>query len=127
MAEELPHGLYALIQTIGLKIGNAILNATGNAGMATSVPLFADANGNMNAAGFPFAVQLLAGVTSTANSVLAIEGSSTGTANDLMHQTLVQGANVTTFTSGGFARVTVTDDAGNITNGQYYVQFGTLS
>ncbi len=115
-----------LIGSGNLTVGN-VIKAANLSPTTASVPLFSDANSKLNAAGFPFALQLLAGVTNTINSVVAIEGSSTGTANDLMHLTLVQGLNVTTFTSQAFFRVTLTDDAGNITNGQYYIQLGTLS
>lgn len=110
-----------------LTIGNLVKLAGTKLPASVSVPLFTDANGKLGAAGFPFVLPLLAGVTSTANAVFSVEGSSTGTANDLMHQTLVAAANVTTFTSQGFIRVALIDDAGNITNGSYYIQVGTLS
>lgn len=127
MARQSADDLENQITATGLTVGNTVRQGSANLPVTPSLPLFADSNSNLNAAGFPFSVPFLAGVTSTSNSFASIEGSSTGTANDLMHQTLVLGANVTTFTSQGFARVTITDDAGNITNGQYYVQFGTLS
>lgn len=122
MAEELPHGLYSLVNTTG----NQMKTPAGVA-VSASTPVFVDSNSNLQVGNIPFSMPLMAGVTSTSATVVSVEGSSTGSANELMHQTLVAGANVTTFTSGGFLRVAITDDAGNITNGSYYIQFGTLS
>lgn len=121
--------LQQLIQQMGLKEGNQVLDSNGNAAAAAnlSVPLYADAAGNLQAGGLPFALQLLAGVQNTSNSALAVEGSSTGSANELMHQTLVSASNVTTVTNQAFIRITLTDDAGNITNGAYYIPVATLS
>lgn len=126
MSLENTDGLYDLIRNFTLKVGNLIKDLVG-ASASASVPLYSDSNSKLAAGGFPFALQLLAGVTDTSFSVAAITGSSTGSANELMHQTLVDGAQVTTFTKTGFLRVTITDSAGNITNGAHYIQIGTLT
>lgn len=126
MSLENSDGLYDLIRNFTLKVGNLIKDLVG-ASASASVPLYSDSNSKLAAGGFPFALQLLAGVTDTSFSVAAITGSSTGSANELMHQTLVDGAQVTTFTKTGFLRVTITDSAGNITNGAHYIQIGTLT
>lgn len=99
---------------------------TGTAPVA-STPVYLDSNTQLASGGFPFAVQLVSGVTDTSAAVMAVTGSSTLTANDIMHQTLVAGAGVTTWTKTGFIKVNITDSAGNITNGDHYIQFGTLS
>lgn len=129
MGTQSTDSLLQLIQQMGLKEGNQILDVNGNTMAAgnSSVPLYADASGNFQAGAYPFAIPFVAAANQTTIAALSIEGQSTGTANDLMHQTLVQGSNVTTFTSQGFIRVAITDDAGNITNGFYYIQVGTLS
>lgn len=126
MAFETIDNVVTLINQMGLKIGNLFRSSTGGAATASTLP-YIDANSLLQSGNIPFTIPMFAGVTDTSFSVMSIAGQSTGTANDLMHQTLVAAANVTTFTSGGFARVTITDNAGNITNGQYYVQFGTLT
>lgn len=126
MSLENSDGLYDLIRNFTLKVGNIIRDLVGGAATASS-PLYVDSSSKLAVGGFPFALQLLAGVADTSFSVAAVSGSSTGSANELMHQTLVDGATVTTFTKTGFMRVTITDAAGNITNGAHYIQFGTLS
>lgn len=113
------------IESRGLREGNPIKTANAGASTASS-PLYVDSNSKLAVGGFPFAVSLLAGVTDTSFSALSITGQSTGTAADAMHQTLVSGA-LASFTAAGFVRVTVTDSAGNITSGAYYVPFGTLA
>lgn len=113
------------IEARGLREGNPV--KTANAGTSTaSQPLYVDSSSKLAVGGFPFALQFLAGATDTSFSVAAFTGSSTGTAADAMHQTLVSGT-LTSFTAVGFLRVTVTDNAGNINNGSYYVPFGTLA
>lgn len=108
--------------------GNAVVDANGvyQTGNDLSAPMYVDANSTMQVGGFPFALQLLAGLTDTSFSTLNIQGQSTTTANDMMHLTLVAGSNGT-FATAGWARVAVTDLAGNITTGNYYIPFGTLS
>ena len=75
----------------------------------------------------PLSRLVITGVADTGTSFSSLTGASTLTDNDIMHQTLVAGAGVTTLTYSGFARVSIVDQAGNITNGDYYIPFGTLS
>jgi len=118
-------GINQQIEARGLREGNPV--RTANAGTSTaSSPLYVDSTSKLAVGGFPFAVAFLAGVTDTSFSAVSFTGSSTGTANDAMHQTLVSGA-LGSFTAAGFVRVTVTDQAGNLTNGSYYIPFGTLA
>jgi hypothetical protein len=127
MAFETLDNVMAYVKSVAFKIGNSILDASGNTGTTTSVPLYVTSDSKLAAGGFPFAVQLLSGATSTAAAVMAVTGSSTLTADDIMHQTLVAGAGVTTWTKTGFIKVNITDSGGNIVNGDHYIQFGTLS
>lgn len=113
----------ALINATDVQIGSLVKNTAGTQGVAASA-LYADTNGNLASGGV---VPFISGITNTAAAFFSVEGSSTNTANDLMHQSLVAGANVTTATKQAFLRVTLTDDAGNITNGDYYIQLNSLS
>ncbi len=92
-----------------------------------STPVYVDSTGRLVQGNIPFSLPLAAGATDTNFAVMNIIGSSTLTANDIMHQTLVAGAGVTTWTKTGFIKVNVTDNAGNITSGDHYIQFGTLT
>lgn len=121
-------GLKAELDAGKMQEGNAVVDANNalQTGGDLNAPMFVDGNSTMQVGGFPFAIQLLAGVTSTSNSIATIEGSSTGTAAAALTQTLVQGTSAS-LTTTGFLRITITDDAGNLTNGQYYIPFGTLA
>lgn len=116
--------LEQLIRLKGLQVGNEILGTDGLPTTA-SKPVYTDSSKKLAVGGFPFTVPFIAGASDTSVPVLSIQGSATGSADELMHLTLVKGSNATS-TIAGFARVTVTDDAGVITSGQYYVPFYTL-
>lgn len=124
MSEMSNEAIQSQIESRGMKEGNTVKTATGaiNTNDA-STPLYNDSNATLQAGAFPFAVLFNAG--STITSVLDITGSATGSANDLMHLTLVSGANATA-TIAGYYRVTVTDSAGVVTTGAYYAPFYTL-
>lgn len=111
-----------------MKEGNAVVDELQalQTGTDLNAFMFVDGNSTMQVGPLPFAAPLAAGVTSTSNSVLAIEGSATGSANELMHLTLVAGANATA-TIAGYYRVSLVDDAGVITSGAYYAPFYTLN
>lgn len=117
----------AQIESRGLREGNTVKTSTGGINtIDASTPLYNDSNALLQAGGFPFPVPLLAGVTNTSFAVVSMTGSATGSANELMHQTLVLGSNATA-TVAGYYRVTVTDNAGVITTGDYYAPFYTLA
>ena len=122
MSTQDNNSLEALIQRKGLKIGNEVLG-TDCLPVSANQGLYVDSDKKLASA---FVLPLNAGVVSTSYSVLSIRGQATGTANDLMHLTLVKGANATA-TIAGYARITVTDDAGVITTGDYYAPFYTLA
>lgn len=117
----------ASIAARGLQEGNYIRTGAGVVNTAdASTPLYVDSSAQLQAGSIPFVFPLAAGATDTSFSVVSITGQATGTANDLMHQTLVLGANATA-TIAGYYRVTVTDAAGVITTGAYYAPFYVLS
>lgn len=128
MSSSTPDSVKAELEAGKMKEGNSVVddNNALQTGTDLNAPMYVDGNSTLQVGGFPFAVQLLAGVTSTSNSIASIEGSTTGSANAILTQTLVQGA-AASLTTTGFLRITVTDDAGNLTNGQYYIPFGTLA
>ncbi len=136
--------LLALIQKLGMRIGKAIVDDSSEASI-TSAVLYADSSGNLGkttvtaskpvyvdsssvpqTAAFPFTVPISSGTT-TSTTFLSLTGTSTGEANTAMTYPLVLGSSVTTFTKTGFIKVTITDSAGNLTNGDHYIQIGTLS
>lgn len=121
---ETPENLYSLIKSFCLRIG-AQVNAASGAAATASTPVYIDSNSAVQTGGFPFVVPMIAGVASTSAAVLSMTGSATGSANELMHQTLVLGSNATAVI-GGYYRITVTDNAGVVTNGDYYAPFYTL-
>lgn len=125
MAFEQTDNIVALINSVAARVGTLLKSAAGVT-VSSSTPVYVDSNSLLATGGYPFAVQMFAGVQNTANSVMSVEGFTTGSANATLTQTLVQGA-TGSLTITGFMRVTITDDAGNLTNGAYYVPFGTLA
>lgn len=119
--------LKARIEALGLKIGNEVLESS--TGLATSVSklLYVDSDKRLAGGNIPFMIPMHAGVTDTSYAAMEVKGSSTLSADEIMHQTLVAGAGVTTFTKTGFIRVKIVDSAGNLTDGYHYIQIGTLS
>jgi len=103
-----------------VQIGEPITDAT------ASKVVYSDASKNVAAGSLPFELQIT-GATDSTFSFLDLTGASSNSADIAMQGTLVDGAQVTTFTKTGFARVTITDSGGNITDGTHYIQFGTLS
>lgn len=125
MSTQGNNALFNQIEARGLRVGNVIKVADVGLETATtaSTHIYSDSSSKLAAGAFPFTIAT--NLPTTASSVLSIEGQATGTANDLMHLTLVKGANATA-TIAGYYRVTVTDDAGVITTGDYYAPFYTL-
>lgn len=137
-------GLQTLIDQGKMKVGNPMLPSSGATPLVSQLP-YVDSSGNVAIASLnastpvyinsssvpvsgalPFALQLSAGATDTSFSAASITGSATGSADELMHLTLVKGANATAVIAG-YYRVTVTDNAGVITSGAYYAPFYVLS
>lgn len=124
MSSITPDSVRGELDVKAMRIGNFITTSTG-ATSTTSSALYADSTGQLNSGSLPFTVPLYAGITNTGYSVVKIRGQATGSADELMHLTLVKGANATA-TIAGYFRITVADDAGVVTNGDYYAPFYTL-
>jgi len=76
----------------------------------------------------PLQVVKISGIINTATAAFDVTGrTTTDNADTLMQGQLVAGGRVTTFTKTGFIQVQITDEAGNITDGQHYIQIGTLT
>ena len=75
----------------------------------------------------PFSLVTISGVPTTSSSALSVTGTSSLSANEIFHLTLVSAAGVTTFTYSGFIRMSAVDSGGNITDGSYYIPFGLVS
>lgn len=117
MAETLEN-IYTLIKAVGMKIGNIVVSATTGGPTTANANMVTDANG---------ALQIKVPATVVQPTVTSEVLTVTGTAAANMVSTIVNGADATTFTSAGFIRVNVTDTAGRLTGGFYYLQIGTLT
>ena len=126
MSSSTPDSLKTEIEQGRLATGNYIVTATGAVTTASS-NLYVDSSGKLESGSLPFVLPLYAGSASTSYAALAVSGYATLSADEVMHNTLVAGAGVTTWTKTGFLQIDVYDAAGNITNGKHYIQFGTLS
>ena len=110
-----------------VQVGESITSGT------ASKAVYSDASGLIATGDLPFATTMaglvVSGLASTTISALEVTGLSNpiGYLDTLMTGQLVLGSNVTTFTKTGFVRVKVTDSQGNVTNGDHYIQIGTLS
>ena len=122
--EAIQAQIVAVAGNRGLRVGNEIRTATEGA-VTASRPIYVDSDSKLAVGAIPFAVLTNAATTTT--SVFDITGASTLSDDEIMHNTLVAGAGVTTFTKTGFIQVNITDSAGNITDGKHYIQFGTLT
>jgi hypothetical protein len=94
--------------------------------VTASKPVYINSSSIPQTGAIPFSVPVSLG-TSTTATFLNVTGYSTASADTMMTFPLVAGGNVTTFTKTGFIKVTVTDTAGNLTDGDHYIQIGTLS
>lgn len=145
MSTQDNNSLLALIQKLGLKIGNQVLASTGlptsasalpyiDSGSAlaatvvtASKPVYIDSSSVPQTGSIPFSVPIVANGTSTTQTFFNLTGSSSESGTADMTLQLVKGADYTTFTKSGAIRVTITDSAGNLVNGDHYIQIGTLS
>jgi hypothetical protein len=93
--------------------------------LTSSKPLYADSSSNL-ATDAPFPL-IVTSSQATTTALLTVTGASTLSATGPLTNTIVAAAAVTTFTAAGYARVLITDSAGNVTTSNYYVQFGTLA
>lgn len=112
------NSLEAKINTIGLKVGNEVLG-TDSLVTTPSANLTTDTNGKLAV------ITTLASRQSTVTlPAFSIAGKAV---TDVLTNTLVTGASVTTATKAGFVRVNVTSDDDTLTGGSYYIELFTIT
>jgi hypothetical protein len=107
-----------------LVVGNPVKDASKIA-LINANSVYVDANGVM--AAVPPMPITVTSAQATTTALMNLSGASTLSATGPLTNTLVVGSAVTTATIAGYARVTITDSAGNVTTSQYYVPFYTLA
>lgn len=95
--------------------------------LAASKLLYVDSNVVPQAGNVPFALPVDVSGQSTTSAFLNLTGRSSLSGSADMTLTLVAGSAYTTFTKSGAIRVTITDSAGNVVDGDHYIQIGSLS
>lgn len=115
--------LEAKIDASKMKAGNQVLAST-NLPTTASKPMYVDTDSRLQAGAIPFSVPV---TPSTATATfLTLTG--TATANVMTANFVVDGANgATTFTKAAYIKISITDSGGVGTNGDYYIQLGTLT
>lgn len=137
MATEPIDSLRDLINKKGLNAGNKVLNASGVV-TGANYQLASDSNGELAIANATTGTLIHAQQSSTTGAVspLRVEQADvseemikfTGSATaDVLTQTLVAGASVSTATKAGFIRVHITDTGDVMTDGYYYLEVFTLA
>ena len=94
--------------------------------VTASKPVYIDSSKVPQTGAIPFSLPVSGGTT-TSVTFFSITGASTLSDDLQMTYPLVAGAAVTTFTKTGFIKVNITDSAGNLTDGDHYIQIGTLT
>lgn len=113
--------LRARIDAIGMIVGNQVLASTGLPTTA-SRQLWVDSESRL-ASGLQQPFALGAAQSTITSPLFTISGKAQA---DVLTNTLVAGASVTTATKGAFVRVDVTDD-NSIVVGSYYLELFTIT
>lgn len=113
------------IKAARIREGEGVLNSAGSAVTASKV-LYADSSSNLASGALPFELEVTA-ANDTTFTFLRLTGRSSLSDDQLLSGTLVQGAQVTTWTATGYVQVNITDNGGNITDGVHYIQVGTIT
>lgn len=123
MSTQSNDSLEAKINALGLKVGNQVLSATGVAATA-SVPMYIDSDSRLAQGAIPFAVP----ITPSASTAKFLSLTGAATSDVMTTNVVVDGAGgATTFTKKAYIKITITDTGGVATNGDYYIQVGTLT
>lgn len=122
MSSITPDAVRKEIEENSNKAGDPVKNSDSTKATG-SKPIYTDSNSNLATGSFPFAIPFEA--QAVTDSALSISGTPNG---NILTQTLVAGASVTTFTAAGYARLTVVSaNEAIMSSGAYYVQVGTLA
>jgi hypothetical protein len=143
MSSPTPDSVRTELEADKMKIGNFVKASTGaytdasqvlyvdsnkklaGTAVTASKPVYIDSSSIPQTGAFPFAC-VITGASNSGMSVLDVTGYSTLSSDQIEHVTLVAGA-AASLTTTGFLRISIADSAGNITAGQYYIPYGTLS
>ena len=126
MGSITPDAVRAEISENSLVAGNPVKTAAKILALA-SMPMYVDSNSQFQSGALPFAFPVDVSGGSTTAAFLSLTGRSTLSGSADMTLTLVAGSAYTTFTKSGAIRVTITDAAGNVVDGDHYIQIGSLS
>lgn len=120
MPEELAHNLSALINEVGLKVGNRVKGTDGNPAVSAVTNLYMDANSNLASS-----VPVLVNQPTITGEIINL----TGTPNaDILTQTLVDGGSVTTGTINSYFKVqVVSSNTALVSSTAYYLPLYTLA
>lgn len=111
--------LATFVEESNLKVGNRVRGTDKFRAVTGVSQLSVDASSNL---------QITVPVTAVQPTITGelVNVTGTGAAN-VMTQTLVGGADATTFTASGWIRVNITDSGGRLTDGYHYIPVGTLT
>lgn len=113
-------GLEQKIDQGKMKSGNQVLASTGLIGTASN-PLSTDSNSNLQ-------VTAPVPITPSAATTTFLNLTGRATSDVMTSNFVVDGAGgATTFTKKGYIKISVTDSGAVGTNGDYYIQIGTLT
>lgn len=109
--------------SVGVRVGRPVQASTGLPGTASTM-IYSDSNKLVATGAVPFAIP----ITPSASTVTFLSATGTATSDVMTTNLVVDGAGgATTFTKKAYLKVSVTDSGGVATNGDYYIQIGTLS
>lgn len=115
--------LETLIAQSRMKVGNDVLGSTG-AVVTASKLIYADSASKMASGAVPFSVP----ITPSTSTTTFLTATGTATSDLMTANVVVDGAGgATTFTKKLYLKVSVVDSGAVATNGDYYVQLGTLT
>ena len=89
--------------------------------VTASKPVYIDSSSVPQTGTIPFALPINQATTTSPMFDLTGNGGA-----GILTQTLVAAGEVTTFTVTGYVRVLITDDGNQVTDGSYYIAFGTI-
>ena len=116
------NSLEAKINALGMIVGNQIPGSDLNA-VTSSRQLWVDSDSRL-ASGIKQPFALGASQSTVTSPLFTISGKAEA---DVLTNTLVAGASVTTATKAHFVRVSVTDDNSVVTAGDYYIELFTIT
>ena len=123
MSTPTPDGLKKEIEENSNVVGNPV-KASDNTPATASKPIYVDSSSDLASGAFPFSVP----ITPSAATVTFLNVTGTGTADVMTSNVVVDGTGgATTFTKKGYIKVSITDTGDVLTDGDYYIQVGTLT